>query len=328
MFKSRLLTLATLALGLTFSATAVNATELKFATLAPQGTSLYKALQQAGEEIKTKTGGRVTFTIFGGGTAGDEKDFVRKMNFGELQGAALTGVGLGIINPEVRVLELPFLFKDQASVDRTYAALKPYFADSFLKKGFVMLGWAEVGFVNIFSNKPIKKQADLKGVKMWMWAGDPLAEEMYKALGVTPVPLAITDVLTSLQTGMIDGAYAPPLGAIAFQWQTKTKFVTDINLVNGTGALVISKKEWDKISAADQAAVKAVLDAKSVQLTASSRKENAESKSALQAAGLQVIVPAQADVDELRKLGEQVQKNLVGKLYSQQLLDKVLSLAK
>lgn len=328
MLKSRLLKLVTLVFGCAVISTSAQAIELKFATLAPQGTSLYKTLQAAGEEIKTKTSGRVTITIFGGGTAGDEKDFVRKMNFGELQGAALTGVGLGIINSEIRVLELPFLFKDQASVDKTYAAMKSYFVDSFAKKGFVMLGWAEVGFVNIFSNKPVKKMADLKGVKMWMWAGDPLAEEMYKALGVTPVPLAITDVLTSLQTGMIDGAYAPPLGAIAFQWQTKTKFVTDINLVNGTGALVVAKKDWDKISGADQTAVRAILDAKSQMLTASSRKENNESKAALQAAGLQVLIPAPADIEELRKVGDTVQKALVGKLYSQQLLDKVLALAK
>lgn len=316
-----------LVVGCILVSTQALAVDLKFATLAPQGTSLYKKLQEAGGEIKAKTGGRVSFTIFGGGTAGDEKDFVRKMNFGELQGAALTGVGLGLIDPQIRVLELPFLFKDTATVDKTYAAMRDYFNSAFDKKGFVLLGWAEVGFVNIFSNKAIKKKEDLKGTKMWMWTGDPLAEEMYKALNVTPVPLAVTDVLTSLQTGMIDGAYAPPLGAIAFQWHTKTKFVTDINLVNGTGALIVSKKEWGKVSTADQAAVKAILDAKAKDLTVQSRKENAESRSALQASGLQIVTPDPAAVTELREIGLSVQKALVGRLYSQELLDKVLALA-
>jgi TRAP-type C4-dicarboxylate transport system substrate-binding protein len=127
---------------------------------------------------------------------------------------------------------------------------------------------------------------------------------------------------------MIDGAYAPPLGAIAFQWHTKTKFVTDINLVNGTGALIVSKKEWGKIGASDQAAVKSILDAKAKDLTVQSRKENAESRSALQSSGLQIVTPDPAAVAELQEIGLGVQKALVGRLYSQELLDKVLALAK
>lgn len=318
---------AALLVGLVMGSTA-QATDLKFATLAPQGTTLHKQLQQAADEIKAKTAGRVTMTIFAGGTAGDEKDFVRKMNFGELQGAALTGVGLGLINSEIRVLELPFLLKNTAMADKVYVAMRPYFEKSFDAKGFVLLGWAEVGFVNIFSNKPIKNKADLQGTKMWMWAGDPLAESMYKALGVTPVPLALTDVLTSLQTGMIDGAYAPPLGAIAFQWHTKTKFVTDVNLVNATGALVVSKKEWAKISGADQVTIKGILEAKAKALVAQTRVENAQSKEALKSAGLQVVTLDAAALAELEAAAQSVQKDLVGKLYPQALLDKVLALAK
>jgi len=294
--------------------------------LAPEGTSLYKGLKNAANQIKTKTGGRVTVKIFAGGVQGDEKDVVRKMRYGQLDGAALTGVGLGMIDQQIRVLELPFLFKNTAEVDRVYSSLEKYFQQQFAKKGFVLLGWAEVGFVKIFSNKPIRKKKDLKGMKMWLWEGDPLAQEMYKAMGVTPVPLAITDVLTSLQTNLIDAAYAPELGAIAFQWHTKVKYMTDVNLVNGTGGILFTKKAWAKIGGKDKAIIKQVVKNAARQMVAQSRLDNVASKAAIQSSGIQIVEMDPKALEDLRTIGKQVRENLTGRLYSRDLLNKVLGL--
>ncbi len=303
-----------------------HAVELKLATLAPQGTNLYNGLDRTAKEIQTATNNRVTVKIFAGGVQGDEKDVVRKMRYGQLDGAALTGVGLGLIDPQIRVLELPFLFKSEADVDRVYEAMGTYFGDAYRQKGFEMLGWADVGFVKIFSNKPIKSKKDLAGMKMWMWEGDPLAEEMYKALGVTPVPLAITDVLTSLQTNLIDAAYAPELAAIAFQWNTKTKYMTDLNLVNGTGGIMFTAKAWSQVNAGDQAKIREIIKTQAKQLVAQARQDNLTSKSAVQASGVQIITPEPKAVTELQGIGETVRQNLVGRLYSKELLDRVVGL--
>lgn len=312
-----------------FGATQAHAGQvLKIGTLAPEGTSLHKGLVAVKNAIKEKTNGAVDVTIYAGGTAGDEKDMVRKGRIGQLHGFALTGVGMGMIEPEVRVLELPFLFSNQAQIDKTYAAMKPYFEKKFLEKGFVLLGWAEVGFVQIFSNKPITKKADLSGMKMWMWEGDPLAQAMYEAMKVVPVPLAITDVLTSLQTGLVDGAYAPPLGAIAFQWHTKAKYMTKVDLVNGTGGLLIAKKAWDSLGGANQAIVKNVIAEEAKKLTDRARLENSQSIEAIKAAGIQVVELTPEARTELETISKDVQSKLVGKLYPQSLLDKVLALAK
>lgn len=318
-----------LATGLMMTLFAVNvqAVELKIATLAPEGTTLYKGLQSAANEIKTKTGGRVTLKIFAGGVQGDEKDVVRKMRYGQLDGAALTGVGLGLIDTQIRVLELPFLFSSEASVDNVYSQMRPYFKDEFRKKGFELLGWAEVGFVKIFSNKPIRKKKDLNGMKMWMWEGDPLAEAMYKAMGVTPVPLAITDVLTSLQTNLIDAAYAPELGAIAFQWHTKTKYMTDVNLVNGTGAILLSSKGWGKVSAGDRKIVEQVVMDQTKQLVAQTRADNKASKQAVESAGIEIVKLDDNAMADLRKIGQDVREALVDKLYPRDLMNKVVGLA-
>ncbi len=296
---------------------------IKMATLAPDGTTLAKGLISMKNEVLAKTGGKVDFQLYFGGTAGDEKDVVRKMRIGQLTGGALTGVGLGMIEPEIRVLELPFLFKNYSQADQVYGNLRSYFNDKFLQKGFVLLGWAEVGFVKIFSNKPITKKADLNGLKMWMWEGDPLAQAMYEALQVVPVPLAITDVLTSLQTGLIDGCYAPELAAIAFQWHTKVKNMTDVNLVDGTGGIVVAKAEWDKLSAEEQKIVKEVIDAQAKQLIAKTRSDNQQSLSVLQSVGIQVVQLTPEALTELQGISQEVQAKLVGTLYPQTLLDKV-----
>lgn len=305
--------------------TFAQAVELKIATIAPQGTTLYNELEAAGKEIASQTKGQVQFKLFGGGVQGDEKDVVRKMRYGQLSGAALTGMGLGLIDPQIRVLELPFLFDNTSQVDKVYSNMKSYFSNAFSQKGFVLLGWAQVGFVKIFSNKPIKKTDDLKGMKMWMWEGDPLAESMYKAMNVTPVPLAITDVLTSLQTNLIDAVYNTELGAIAFQWNTKVSNMTDLKLVNGTGAILLSKKDWAKLNASQQKIVKNVFEKHAKQLVQKTRAENASSKKLLQQAGIKVITPEAKEVAELKKIGQQVREQLVGKLYSRELLNKVLS---
>lgn len=302
-------------------------TVLKMATLAPQGTSLHKGLLALKEGILQKTEGCVDVQIYAGGVAGDEKDVVRKMRIGQLHGAALTGVGLGMIEPEIRVLELPFLFKNKAKIDSTYAALRPDFEKKFDQKGFKLLGWAEVGFVQIFSReKPIKSRKDLAGMKMWMWEGDPLAQAMYEALKVVPVPLAITDVLTSLQTGLIDAAYSPPLGAIAFQWHTKSKYMTKVDLVNGTGGLILSNKAWAKLSPNYQKIVKEVVKTESRNLTDKAREDNEQSIEVLKSSGVQIVELTPESKAELESISKEVQQKLVGKLYSQDTLNKVLSL--
>ena len=300
---------------------------IKIATLAPEGTTLYKGLLAMKNEVLAKTGGKVDFQIYAGGVAGDEKDVVRKMRIGQLQGGAMTGVGMGMIEPEIRVLEQPFLFKNYSQADAVYGALRSYFEGKFHEKGFELLGWAEVGFVKIFSNKPITKKADLAGMKMWMWEGDPVSQAVYGALNVVPVPLAITDVMTSLATGLIDGCYAPELAAIAFQWHTKTKYMTDINLIDGTGGILVASQEWAKLSADEQKIVKGVIADQAQKLIAQTRIDNGQSKQVLQAAGIQIVQLTPEALAELEGISKGVSTSLVGKLYPQTLLDRVVQLA-
>ena len=299
------------------------AAEIKFAIVAPDGSTWSKIVREWNEELKAKTNGQLSFKIYAGGVQGDERDVIRKMKIGQLDAAGFTGLGLGIINPEVRVLELPFLFQNYAEVDAVTKKIQPKLASGFEKKGFEFLGWAEAGFVNIFSNKPIASLKDLKGAKMWIWEADPLVKALCDEFGIVPIPLALADVLTSLQTNLIDAAYAPPLGAIAMQWFTRTKYYTKDKLTNSTGAFLITKRAMNKLAPVQQKALRETAAKYSKKLTAKTRAENVQSYTALANAGLKPVDIEPAELIEIRNRSQKVWDKLSGQLYPQSLLMEV-----
>jgi len=316
------------AIGLSLAASSVaraETKEIKCATIAPAGSAWDKIFVAMNDELKTKTGGSLAFKIYSGGVQGDETAVVQKIRSGQLGCGGLTGFGLGKIAPAVRVLEVPFLFKNAGEVDAKTSSVTPKL-EAALKAGnppVELLGWAEAGFVYIMSNKPIKKLDDLKGVKMWQWEGDPVAEAMYGAMGVTPVQLGIADVLTSLQTGMIEGVYAPPMGAVALQWASKVKYITDLPIVNSIGALVVSKAEFDKLTPDQQKSLKEVGQKYCRQIVEQTRKDNDAALASLQKLGLQKVDVADADKQAMMSISKQVGQSLVGKLYPADLLAAV-----
>jgi TRAP-type C4-dicarboxylate transport system substrate-binding protein len=248
------------------------------------------------------------------------------MRIGQVHAAAFTGVGLGQIVPEVRILELPMLFRSYQEADFVKEKLKPEFQKQFAAKGFQLLGWAEAGFVNIYSNKPIRTKEDMAGVKMWAWEGDPLVQAMYDTLGIVPIPLALPDVLTSLQTGLIEGVYGPPLGVIALQWFTKVKYMTEANLANSTGGLLITQAAFNKLPPDLQALLKETSAKYGDILVQKIRVENAQAVTALKKNGIEVVTVDPKAQAELISLSEAVYPKLVGSLYPQPLLDRVKGL--
>ena len=221
------------------------------------------------------------------------------------------------------MLELPFLFSSYTQVDSAKRAIQKELEDQFKAKGFILLGWSDAGFVNIFSNKPIKSAEDLKGVKMWIWEGDPLAKAMADALGINGNPLGLPDVLTSLQTHLIDAVYGPPAGVVALQWFTKVKFMTRVNLANSVGALLISSAEFAKLSPDLQNLLKTTSEKYTQILTQKVRAENDAAIATLKNNGIQVIEVTPDEVNKLRDLSKSVRTKLAGQLYTPALLQKV-----
>lgn len=302
---------------------------VKFATVAPEGSLWMNTMKELDKTIRDKTQGKIVFRVYAGGVAGDELDALRKIRIGQLQSAAFSGVGFGQILPAVRVLDLPFLFRNDEEIDRVHRDLEGFFADQFRQKDFELLSWAEVGNVHLFSQQPIRKVSDLARLKVWTWSGDPIAKETFSAMGTHPIPLAITDVTTALNTGMIDTVYAPPLGAIALQWNVSAKYMTSLPLAHSTGAVLISRSFAQKIPAEQLKIVKDEFHVSMERLTVELRKQTQESIALLEKGGIQVLpMPQGADLEEFYRVHDQVAQALTGKLYPKEVLDRVYALLK
>ncbi len=300
--------------------------KIKFATLAPEGSSWMKVLRELDKELKEKTKGRVMIKFYAGGISGDEKDVVRKIRIGQLHAAAFTGVGIGEIAPSVRILDSPWLFKNAAEVDHIYKTFDKEFQKSLDKAGYVLLGWTKLGSVYVFSNKPFMAPEDMKKAKMWVWEGDPIAAAAYKAVGVSPIPLSMVDVMSSLQTGMIDAVYAMPMGAVALQWFSRTKYIYPVPMAEASGAVLISKKAMKKLTPEDQKILRELSAKHLAHLNAVYRMDNAKAMKALQKKGLTMTAqPGAAILKRYEQLGATARQRLAGKLYSADLLRRVES---
>lgn len=297
---------------------------IKFATLAPDGSTWMNVMEEFSASLKEKSNGQINFKIYPGGVQGDEKDVIRKIRINQLQSGGFTGVGLGTILPEVRILDTPFLFKNKKEVDYIANKFFDRFAGGFEKKGYILLGWAEVGWVYIYSNTAIQKKEDMKGIKMWMWEGDPISRATFEAFDVNPIPLSITDVLTSLQTNMIDGVYTSPLGAVVLQWFTKVEYVLDVPLANSNGAVLVSAKAFNKLSPEQQKILKEEGKKYFGELTRLSREDNEKSiKTMLDYGMKKTTIDDPALLKEFEERGAKARQALVGNLYDQQLLSDV-----
>lgn len=297
---------------------------LKFATLAPEGSAWLKVLRAWNKEIMEKSNGQLKFKIYSGGVSGDEKDVVRKIRLGQLQAGGFTGVGLGEIAPEVRILDTPFLFRDFDEIDYIYGKFEKDWVDAFERKGYVLLGWAEVGFVHFFVTKPVQTLNDLKQSKMWMWEGDPIAEATFKSMGISPIPLSIADVMTSLQTGLIEGVYCSPMAAIALQWFTRTKYMVETPLANASGAVLVSKGAFDRLKPELKALLLETGKKYLKQLTSLSRLENKDSIVTLKKNGIKLTpLSSKKEIESYQLMGEETRKKLIGKLYEGSLLEKI-----
>ena len=307
-------------------ASAAKKTRIKFSTLAPEGSSWMKVMRLLEKELKSATQGEVGFKFYPGGVSGDEIDVIRKMRIGQVHAAGFTGVGLGEILPEVRVLDLPFLFRNDKEIEHIYEKMNDYFIARFAEKGYVLLGWVPVGWVHFFSSEPVSSVASLRPQKAWMWEGDPLVQATYSGLGVSPHPLSVTDVLLSLQTGMVDTVYASPMGALALQWYTKVKYMSELRMANATGGVLMTKRMFDRLPAKHQKAVREISQRYLKKLVQKIQTDNDQSITLMKQNGLKIApLPDSNELKKFYAVGREVQKQLNGKLFSQTVLDKVMT---
>lgn len=303
-------------------------TILKIATIAPEGSTWDRKFREMNTELVEKTGDRVRLRIYASGIAGDEKAVLSKIRIGQLDGGAFTGYGMGEILPEVRIFDLPFFFADGGQFSRVRAGLTPHFKDAFDKKGYVLVGWIDLGSVYFYSAKKIDTLRALEKTKVWVWDGDSLAQHCWQALGIKPVPLSVVDVVMGLQTGLVDTVYNTPLGAISFQWFVQTRYHTSTPIGFFTAALLVKKSVFEKISAADQNIVFELAHHHFSELNRLIGEQNVESMGVMEQRGVQAVKWPEKDVDTLKSSAAVVSRELTGTQYPESLFNEAVRLKK
>ncbi len=298
-------TLSTLLLSLALVAPAAAQT-IKVATLAPDGSAWMRELRAAAAEVKQGTGGRVEVKFYPGGVMGNDAVVLRKMRLGQLQGGVLTASELSLVYRDAPVYSLPFLFKSWEEVDRVRPTVDPLLAKGFQQHGLRMLGVSGVGFAYLMGDKPLRSQADMAGIKLWVPQNDEIAIRTFKLGGISPIPLPIGDVFTSLQTGMVDTVANTPSGAIALQWHGKLKAMVDLPLTFVVGYLVVDEKAWQKLSAADQAVLAKAFASAAQRMDANVRRDDVSALAAMRKQGLVVTTLEPAEAARWRSLGTRV----------------------
>ncbi len=302
------------------------AVRIKLATKAPENFKSAKIVKEMTREIEQKTNRNVRFKIYYGGVKGSGKDLLLKMRSGEIQGGEFTaGEASSVVN-DLQILNIPLMFKDYQEVDFVLRGMEPYFRKELAKRGFVVLGWLEVGFGYIMSTDPIAGRADLQGKKVWIPQGDPIGQAAFEAMGVSPIPMTIADVMVALQTGQINTVANSFVGAIALQWHTRIKYITDVPLLYIYGLLMITKEAYDTIPAEYRETVEEIVTRTFKELKADIRRDNLESRRTLEKQGIEFVPVPKPQLQELEEIMAGVQKELAGKEFQGQALHRMQEL--
>ncbi len=282
-----------------------HAATLKIATLLPDGTSWMKAMRASAKEIEERTEGRLKLRFYPGGVMGNDKSVLRKIRVGQLHGGVLTTGSLAGIYKDLQIYSLPFLFRNFEEVDHVRKKIDPLLIDNLAKKGYVSFGLSEGGFVYLMSQTPISRESELRRHKVWAPEGDQISLIGYQSMGITPIQLPLTDVLTGLQTGLIDTIGASPIGAIALQWHTRVNYLTDIPVLYLCGTLVITGKALARLPASDRKILTEVLQETFRQTDIDTRKNSYNAWQALQKQGIEIVKPTPEDMKAWRAIVDQ-----------------------
>ena len=246
LLKTFVLTLTVSLLGI--NSPAVLAKTLKIATISHEGTFWMKQMRAGAKEIKEKTQGRVKFKFYPGGVMGNDDSVLRKIHVGQLHGGAITIGSLSQSTPDTTIYGLPFLFSSIEDAEEIRKTSDPMLKKKMEESGFVCFGIAQGGFTYLMSKQQVNSLEDLKDQKSWVPEKSDVGLSVYSYIGVTPISLPLSDVLTGLQTGLINTIITSPIGALALQWHTHVDYVVDLPLNYLAAMMVVDKKVFDKLS--------------------------------------------------------------------------------
>jgi TRAP-type transport system periplasmic protein len=262
---------------------------LKLGTLAPQGSTWHDLLREMAQRWEKASGGQVRVRIYAGGAQGSEGEMVRKMRIGQLQAAAITNVGMHDVIPEPQAFSVPFLFEDEAQLDCAFDKMRARLDAALDRRGLVALLWSRVGSIHLFCNSPRRTPADMRTAKIWAWEGDPKSVEAFRAAGLHPVVLSATDIVPSLQTGMIDCVPNIPLYVLTARLFDRANHMMDAPWSHMIGATIVRKDAWERIAPDVREKLVAIAAELGEKVDREVKRLNADAVVAMQRQGLETV---------------------------------------
>ncbi|MBT3175497.1 MAG: TRAP transporter substrate-binding protein DctP [Desulfobacula sp.] len=287
------------------------AVRLKIATLSPEGSMWMEKMRAGADMVAQKTGNRVTFKFYPGGVMGNDKTVLKKIRIGQLQGGAVVGGSLSQFFPANQLYAQPLKLTSIKEVDYVRKHMDQYIIDGLNNAGFVTFGIIGGGFAYIMSQNPINTVDDLRNQKVWIPDNDKISQDSIKTFGVTPIPLSIADVRTSLQTGLINTVVTSPVGAVVLQWHTQIKYIMDIPLIYLHAVLAVDKKKFLKIKEQDRAVVTQVMTKALKQIDIQNREDDINAIQALKNRGIKFITPSKDALVEWHKVAAIASKRMI-----------------
>jgi TRAP-type C4-dicarboxylate transport system substrate-binding protein len=299
-----------LAIALSLVGTQALAVDIKIASVAPDGSHWMQQMRAGAAEIQSRTGGRVTLKFYPGGVMGNDAQVLRKIRIGQLQGGAFTAGGLAERYDALNLYGIPLLFRSLDEVDAVRSRLDPKLTAGLEQAGFVSFGFIEGGFANLLSNEPIASVEAIRRKKVWVPEGDQYSFLAMQALGLSPVVLPLTDVLTGLQTDLVEVAFASPVAALVLQWHTRVKYITSLPVSYSMGIFAIEKGAFAALAPADQQVVREIMGRVVSELDDTAREDDKRAAEVLASSGLQTVAVNAADVDAWRRAVEGIYPQL------------------
>lgn len=297
---------------------------IKLATLAPEGTPYYNLLLEMGQRWEKETNGKIQLRIYPNGVVGGEKETIRRMRIGQIQGSAMSSIGLAELTKKINAFTLPLAFSDYQDVESAKEVMFDEIHDGLIDSGFKLLFLVDIGWVYWFSKDNIKFPQDLKDSKIYTTAGDYVTVELFKKFGFNAVPVSENDILTGLQTGMINSMQTVPILALSSGWSALMPNMLDLKWGAFIGAVIIDYRVWQKISESDRLILEKIALDIGEKYQSTSRNLERKAIDAMKANGMNIITLSPEEHLVWDQFKDEITPDVIETFLSEEIYQKVI----
>tara|TARA_B100000902_G_scaffold205544_2_gene195957 strand:- start:3846 stop:4823 length:978 start_codon:yes stop_codon:yes gene_type:complete len=298
---------------------------IKLATVAPEGTEYYNLLFEMGQRWQQETNGQIQLRIYPNGVVGGESDTIRKMRVGQIQASAMSSIGLAELTDQIQAFTLPMGFKNYEEIDRVKNVMFGDISEGLSQSGFKLLFLVDIGWVYWFSTEEISVPQDLMDAKIYTTGGDYVTVELFKKFGFNAIPVSETDILTSLQTGMINSMQTVPILSLSSGWSALMPNMLDLKWGAFVGAVIVDERVWKKIKPEHQKIMMDIAQDIGKKYQKSGREMEKKAIDVMQQYGMKIKKPSDKEIAIWNDFKDEITPDVIDTYLTNEIYEKVTS---